>query len=241
MAVLSTGTIENRKVMGNRPSSTLAVRFRNKDLIDAVIQIRGFYFEGTAKKEYVLDSVTLRPGSAVDTHHYAEFDQFEFQFVTSSDEVEVSAWGKNSIGNMTVVYKLKPIEIGCLDDGTNRRVDPSCTDRIYAVNSSHNSLLVIDAKTKAVIATVAVGENPKGVGVNPVTNRVYVANQGSNNVSVIDGFSNAVIGTVLVGDSPEEVNVDSGKNQIYITNRGSNTVSVINGSTHTVIATIQKK
>lgn len=236
MAVLTTGVIENSLVLGIRPSSTLTVRFRNKDLMNAVIQIRGFYLKGTAKIEYVLDSVTLAPGGVVDTNHYAQFDAFEFRFITSSDAVEISAWGKNASGNMTVVYRVLPVDP--LGAGTTERARSSFPHNRYVANSSSNNVSVIDEKTNAVITTVTVGTHPKGIGVNPVTNRIYVANQGSNNVSVIDGFSNVVIATVMVGVSPEGVNVDSETNRIYVTNRCSNNVSVISGSTHTVIATI---
>lgn len=238
MAVLTTGLIENTHVSGIRPSSTLTVRFRNKDLMNTVIQIRGFYLKGTAKIEYVLDSVTLAPGGVVDTNHYAQFDAFEFRFVTSSDAVEISAWGKNVVGNMAVVYHVVPVEIIQMGAGATERAGSSFPHNRYVANSSSNNVSVIDEKTNAVITTVTVGTHPKGIGVNPVTNRIYVANQGSNNVSVIDGFSNVVIATIMVGVSPEGVNVDSETNRIYVTNRGSNNVSVISGSIHTVIATI---
>lgn len=240
MAVLTTGLIENAQVTGIRPSSILTVRFRSKDLISAAIQIRGFYLKGTAKIEYVLDSVILAPGSVVDTNHYAEFDAFEFRFITNSDAVEISAWGKNAVGNMTVVYPLKPEEIIPLAAGENKRIDPSFANRIYVANSSSNNVSVLDGKTNTLITTITTGTDPKGVGVNPSTNRVYVTNRGSNNVSVIDGISNTVIATVMVGASPEGVRVDPNTNRIYVTNKGSNNISVINGRTHTVIATITK-
>lgn len=239
MAVLTTGVVENSRVLGIRPSSTLTIRIRNKDLINAVIQINGFYLSGTEKIEYVLDSVTLAPGAVIDTNHYAQFDAFEFRFITSSDAVEILAWGKNDVGNMTAVYHMHSVEI--IPMGVDaKREGSSFPQHRYVANLSSNNVSVIDEKTNTVITTIAVGAHPKGVGVNPVTNRIYVANHGSNNVSVIDGFSNVVIATIMVGLSPEEVNVDSKTNRIYVENRGSNNVSVISGSTHTVIATIDR-
>jgi len=238
MAVLTTGLIENNPVSGIRPSSTLTVRLRNKDLMNAVVQIRGFYLKGTAKIEYVLDSITLAPGRVVDTHHYAQFDALESRFITSSDEVEVLAWGKNDVGNMTVSYHVVPVEIIPPGMEANEQMDTVSADRIYVANSSSNNVSVIERKTNALITSVTVGTRPKAVGVNPVTNRIYVTNQGSNNVSVIDGLTHVVLATILVGVSPEELNIDSKTNRIYVTNHGSNNVSVISGRTHTVIATL---
>jgi YVTN family beta-propeller protein len=64
-----------------------------------------------------------------------------------------------------------------------------------------------------VTATIPVGSNPNGVGVNPLTNRIYVANNGNNTVSVIDGLANAVIATVPVGSGPVGIGVNPSTNR----------------------------
>jgi YVTN family beta-propeller protein len=87
-----------------------------------------------------------------------------------------------------------------------------------------------------VIATIPLGGNPFGVGVNPNTNRIYVANNGINTVSVIDAATNTVTATVTVGSSPTGVGVNQNSNRIYVANSGSNNVSVIDGNTNAVIA-----
>jgi YVTN family beta-propeller protein len=53
-----------------------------------------------------------------------------------------------------------------------------------------------------VVATVGVGDFPRGVAISPDGSRAYVGNQGSNSVSVIDTASNTVIATVAVGVGP---------------------------------------
>ena len=80
-------------------------------------------------------------------------------------------------------------------------------------------------------ATVTVGTNPYGVGVNPSTNTIYVANEGSNTVSVIDGSTNAVTATVTVGTNPYDVGVNPSTNTIYVANEGSASVSVLTQAT----------
>ena len=242
MALLTTGLIKNTAVYGVRPSSTLSVRITNNDLASASIQIRGFYLTGTAKTEYVLDVIALAPGGVANSSYYAKFDAFEFWFITNSDAVEISAWGKDAAGNLTLVHRALPAELNPLGAegiaGTNKLIMSSSAKRVYVANSSSNNVSIIDGETKALIGTVVVGSRPFGVGVNPVTNRIYVTNQGSDNVSVIDGFSNVVIATIKVGLSPEGVTVNPATNQIHVTNTISNNVSVINGSTNTVIATL---
>ncbi len=52
-------------------------------------------------------------------------------------------------------------------------------------NYGGNSVSVIDGATDTVTATVAVGSNPRDVGVNPSTSKVYIPNSGSGSVSVI--------------------------------------------------------
>ncbi len=87
-----------------------------------------------------------------------------------------------------------------------------------------------------VVATVPVGSNPGGVGVNPTTNKIYVANTSDGTVSVINGATATVIGSpITVGSNPEGVGVNPTTNKIYVANTGGTTVSVINGATDTVI------
>ena len=244
MALLTTGLIRNTEVSGVRPSSTLSLRITNNDLASASIQIRGFYLTGTTKTEYVLDVLTLASGDVANSIYYAKFDAFEFRFITSSEAVEISAWGEDAAGNLTVVHRVLPAELNPLGAegiaGAKGLTSSPSINRIYVTNSSSNNVSILDRETNALIGTVVVGSRPFGVGVNPVTNRIYITNQGSDNVSVIDGFSNVVIATIKVGLSPEGVDVDPTTNRIHVTNVISNNVSVINGSTNTVIATLTK-
>ena len=78
-----------------------------------------------------------------------------------------------------------------------------------------------------VVATVTVGINPNGIGVNPATNRVYVANSNSDSVSVINGVNNTVVVTVTVGDGPAGVGVNPTTNRVYVANSNNDNVMVI--------------
>jgi YVTN family beta-propeller protein len=74
---------------------------------------------------------------------------------------------------------------------------------------------LIDTATNAVIATVPVGGNSRGVAVSPDGRKVYVANLTSNTVSVIDTATNAVIATVPVGLLPAGVAVTPDGRKAY--------------------------
>lgn len=91
------------------------------------------------------------------------------------------------------------------------------------------------------VRSIAVGDFPIAVAINPTTNRIYAANYGSasDSVSVIDGNTNTVIATVPVGSGPFALDVNPSTNMVYVANNLDTTVSVIDGETNTVVATIE--
>jgi len=111
MVSLTTGLIENTPVAGVRPTTTFTVKITNDDTIAATVQIEGFYVTGVTKTLYVLELFNLVPGEVTERTYYAQFDEFEFQFVNSSDAVEISAWGKNAAGALVAAYRVLPAEL----------------------------------------------------------------------------------------------------------------------------------
>ena len=89
--------------------------------------------------------------------------------------------------------------------------------------------LPLDAFSQRVIATIAVGNRPTYLAVDPKTDRVYVSNQSDDSVSVIDGGTNSLLTTVRVGHSPNGIAVNPKTNRIYVANLNSGTLSIING------------
>ncbi|WP_407313689.1 YncE family protein [Desulfosporosinus sp. SB140] len=230
MAILTTGIIKNNSISGVRLSSMFLVKVTNHGLFTGSLQIRGFYgnVHESAKTEYVLDILTVEPKSEMNKTYYAQFDSFEFRFITSSDTVGISAWGKDPSGNLTVSYPVLPEELMVSATGS----------QIYVPNFSGNNVAVVESKTNSLKGSVAVGIGPFGIGINALTNRIYVANYSSNMVSVVEGTANTVIANVNVGTNPMGVGVNSATNRIYVTNRGSSNVSVIEGNSNAVIANI---
>lgn len=89
-----------------------------------------------------------------------------------------------------------------------------------------------------VTATVAVGDQPNAVAVDPAARTVYVVNSENDTMSVIDATTYTVRATVPVGDYPMSVAVDPGTHTVYVANAHDDTVSVIDGATQQVTATV---
>jgi len=81
-----------------------------------------------------------------------------------------------------------------------------------------------------VITTLAVGDTPVSISVNPNINLAYVANQFSNTVSIIDGKRNVIVSNITLGRSPSAVSINPNTNLVYVANSGDNTLSIINGT-----------
>ena len=92
-----------------------------------------------------------------------------------------------------------------------------------------------------IVGRVGVGEEPRGVGMNPFTGQVYVANVHDGTISVLRAGS--VISTVAVQTLPYVVAVNSLTNRVYaagcnfLTGAGSMVV-VIDGHSNQVIANV---
>ena len=111
----------------------------------------------------------------------------------------------------------------------------------YVVNSTSNSVSVIDTETNSVVDSVIVGDGPKVVEFTPNGAFAYVTNFDSGTVSVIDTETNpgpTVVDTVTVGTNPKGIDVTPDGAFVYVANRGSGNVSVIETETNTVVKTI---
>lgn len=56
----------------------------------------------------------MLPGDVLVRNYYVQFDAFEFKFSTSSDAVEISAWGKDATGNLTTAHRVLPAELATI-------------------------------------------------------------------------------------------------------------------------------
>jgi YVTN family beta-propeller protein len=114
--------------------------------------------------------------------------------------------------------------------------------RVCVSNYDADTVLVIDASTIRVTATVPVGTtpygDPHGLATDADESKVYVANYGDGTVSVIDTATYKVTATIRVGSFPFGVAVTPDGGKVYVANSGDNDVSVISTGTNTVTAKI---
>ncbi len=107
--------------------------------------------------------------------------------------------------------------------------------KYFAINSTSQSVSVINTGNNAIVATI----NGIGSGANyggTAGDKVLTVNSNDNSVTVINGDTNSIVTTLSVGPGPTRM-VAVG-NKAYVFNSGGNTVSVINTVSNTVTATI---
>lgn len=103
---------------------------------------------------------------------------------------------------------------------------------LLVANSGNNTVSVIDTLSNSVISTIPAGQEPWGVGVNPVTRLAYVTNRTGGTVSVIDIVTNTIVNTIsMPNPQPTGVAVDKVTNKVFISNSYTfNGIDVINAA-----------
>ncbi|KRE27642.1 hypothetical protein ASG82_14760 [Mycobacterium sp. Soil538] len=99
--------------------------------------------------------------------------------------------------------------------------------RVYYASRDDGTVTVRSTNTDAVIATINVGEDPRGVAMSPDGTRLYVVNKEDDTLSVIRTSTNTVLATIDVGDSPNEVAISPDGTRAYVTNSFNDSVSVL--------------
>lgn len=111
------------------------------------------------------------------------------------------------------------------------------TKRVYVprlAGAAGGTVAVMDVIANTVIASIPVGAQPNGVGVNPATDRGYVASRALNRVAVIDLAANAVVTTLGVGSTPFDVAANPVTDRVYVSNTFGASVSVIGNGAATL-------
>lgn len=97
---------------------------------------------------------------------------------------------------------------------------------LYAVSADDNTLVVVDAQKKTLLASIPVGQAPARVVVGP-DDTIYVSNRGSRTVSVIHKGAWTEAGRIAVGAEPVGLAVASDGSMLYVANFAAGTVSGI--------------
>jgi YVTN family beta-propeller protein len=99
--------------------------------------------------------------------------------------------------------------------------------RAYLANIGSDSVTVVDADERSIVADPPVGESPEGIAVDPDTGEVLVANQDDGTLSRIDPDSLDVDVVTHLGETPIRVVFSPDGRYALVPNRESNDVSVV--------------
>jgi YVTN family beta-propeller protein len=111
--------------------------------------------------------------------------------------------------------------------------------RIFATATGSNELVVIDAKTLAVLARVPVGRYPDGMAYAAAAGKLYVSDKDGHTESVIDVRSNRRIATIALGGTVGNTQVDPAGGHVFVNVEGTGELVEIDPAGDHVLARIR--
>jgi YVTN family beta-propeller protein len=106
---------------------------------------------------------------------------------------------------------------------------------VLAVNPDSNTLSVVDASAKSLLAEVPVGANPQSVTVSASGALAYVANKDADTVSVVDLLSLTEIEELRVGDRPAGVTISPDGQFLAVAELGDDKVRFVHCTEHLIL------
>ena len=116
---------------------------------------------------------------------------------------------------------------------------------VWSVNPLDDTVTVIRAKNNTVITTLATGDEPRSVAVDPNNKFAFIANAAGNSVTVIkitdrkpESFAAVTQKTIKTGAEPWDIVISPDGKRIFVANSGQDTISVIDVTTLELIGNI---
>ena len=98
---------------------------------------------------------------------------------------------------------------------------------VYVSNEKDNTISVVDGESYKVMATVPVGQRPRGIVLGADGNELYICTSDDNHIEVLDLETLKVTRTLPSGPDPELFILHPGGNPLYIANEDNNFVVVV--------------
>lgn len=89
---------------------------------------------------------------------------------------------------------------------------------VYVTYPYNGEVVVFNATSLAVVATISDPNAPTGVAFDPANDLVYVADEYSNDLLVINGTNEQVLTTIPVGTTPDAIAVDPVNGRLFVAN-----------------------
>jgi len=116
---------------------------------------------------------------------------------------------------------------------------------VWVVNSRTDTVSVIRTDTNTVLKTIAVGDEPRSIAVDPNNTFAFVANAAGSSVTVIKitnatvaGFAASVEKTFKTGAEPWNIVISPDGKRVFVANSGQDTITVINAVSRSVIGQV---
>jgi YVTN family beta-propeller protein len=111
--------------------------------------------------------------------------------------------------------------------------------RIYATATGTNELVVIDAKSLAIVARVPVGRYPDGLAYAASTGKLYVSDKEGHTESVVSVHTNRRIGTIDLGGKVGNSQYDPVSGHVFINAEGMGELVEVDPTTDRIVARIR--
>jgi PQQ-dependent catabolism-associated beta-propeller protein len=117
--------------------------------------------------------------------------------------------------------------------------DPVRADTVFVSNEQDDTVSVINGETLKVVATIAVGQRPRGIEASRDGRRIYVALGDDDRFDVIDVASRKVVDTLPSGPDPERFAVSPDGARLYIANENDNVVTILDIAAKKLVGEVQ--
>ena len=151
---------------------------------------------------------------------------------SAPDSVSGSATADSAVSAPGIDTAPMPVFVDSIAVGdfpTGLAVSPD-GGRVYVVNTSANSVTVIDTATNSAVDTIAVGARPYGIAIAPDGTHAFVVNAADGTLSKIKLPAGKVTATISVGNDPYDVCIHPDGSQLLVTNQDDGTVSFVDAA-----------
>ena len=109
---------------------------------------------------------------------------------------------------------------------------------IFVSNEKGNSITIIDGTSLEVVATVPVGNRPRGVILSPDGRHLYICASDDDTIEILDTETRQIIGKLPSGPDPELMDLSPDGALMYVANEDDNMVTVVDIAAGQMVAEI---
>ena len=109
---------------------------------------------------------------------------------------------------------------------------------VFVVNPDSGSVSAIDTASKATLAELIVGRDPRMLTIGPDGQRLYVTSHASATLTILDVQSFSALATLRVGPEPYGVVADPTSHLVYVAASGADRIDIADTKLAQVVATI---